>query len=174
MYETDEDLAALQQLLDDSFGRSSEHLLSIMEPHRWLSAERLSAELPSPSVLNIATVTAKGEPRVSAVDGHFLHGRWYFTTAAESPKVTHLQSRPAISASYTPKDGYGVFCHGKAVFVDGAEKDSVIAHIAETYGVDADDWAAYPCLRVEPHWMTAFEITEDEIAQAEADRDAPS
>src|SRR5581483_10025868 len=101
----------------------------IMEEPRRLGAERLTAELPSPAVLNIATVTARGEPRVSAVDGHFLHGHWYFTTSATSPKARHLAARPAVSASYTPRDGYGVFCHGRAAPVTGgSEREMVDAH----------------------------------------------
>src|SRR5881398_2509891 len=115
MWETPDELTALQSLLDTSFDRASEHLTSIMTPERRLSAARLSAELPSPAVLNIASVTARGEPRISAVDGHFLHGHWYFTTSGESPKARQLRARPAISASFTPKDGYGVFCHGQVV-----------------------------------------------------------
>src|SRR4051794_31422815 len=100
---------ALQSLLDRSFDRSSEHLRSIMTPERRLSAPRLMAEVPGPAVLNIAPVTARGEPRISAVDGHFEDGRWRFTTAADSPKARQLLRRPAISASFTPRDGYGVF-----------------------------------------------------------------
>src|SRR3954453_13859588 len=109
MRETPDELAELQALPDRSFGRASEHLKSIMEPQRRLSAERLVADLPSPAVLNIATVTARGKPRISAGDGHFIGGHWYFTTAASSPKAAQVRARPAISASYTPRDGYGVF-----------------------------------------------------------------
>ena len=85
-----------------------------MAPERRLTAERVVADVPSPAVLNVATVTRHAEPRISALDGHFLHGRWYFTTAGDSPKVVHIKSRPAVSASYTPRDGYGIFCHGDA------------------------------------------------------------
>ena len=69
-----------------SFARASEHLRSIMTR---AAAERRAAghRAAGPAVLNIATVTARGEPRLSAVDGHFLHGRWYFTTAGDSPKA---------------------------------------------------------------------------------------
>jgi pyridoxine/pyridoxamine 5'-phosphate oxidase len=102
--EKPDQIAELQDLLDGSFERASDHLKSIMEAHRRLSAERLVAELPSPAVLNIATVTAAGEPRISAVDGHFIGGHWYFTTAAKSAKAAQLRARPAISASYTPPD----------------------------------------------------------------------
>ena len=87
MYETEADLARLQELIDASFARSSEHLLSIMTPPRRLTARRLAQDLTSIAVLNVATVTARCEPRVSALDGHFLHGQWYATTSGTSPKV---------------------------------------------------------------------------------------
>jgi general stress protein 26 len=132
MRETQEELTALQSLLDASFARASAHLTSIMTPERRLSAQRLVAELPSPAVLNIATVTAGGEPRISAVDGHFLHGHWHFTTAADSPKVRQLRARPAISASYTPRDGYGVFCHGRAALLDGTDRQMLREHFIAT------------------------------------------
>jgi hypothetical protein len=172
VHETGAELDELQRLLDDSFGRSSAHLLSIMEPQRRLSAKRLVAELPSPAVLNIATVTARGEPRVSAVDGHFLHGRWHFTTGADSPKARQLATRPAISASYTPKDGYGVFCHGRAVLLEGADRQMLREHFIATYGSDPEGWGVIAYVRVEPDWMTAFAMTDEEMAQIEADRAA--
>jgi hypothetical protein len=170
VHEKPEEIIELQRLLDASFGRSSAHLHSIMEPQRRLGAERLSVELPSPAVLNIATVTARGEPRVSAVDGHFLHARWYFTTMPESPKARQLADRPAISASYAPRDGYGVFCHGSAVFLDGEEKQSLLDHLGSTYGTAPEDWADVAAYRIEPDWMTGFAMTDEEMVQIEAHR----
>lgn len=175
MKETAEELAALQELLDASFARSSGHLVSIMTDPRRLTAERLSAELPSPAVLNIATVTAKGEPRVSAVDGHFLHGRWYFTTEVNSPKVRHLRARPAISASYTPRDGYGVFCHGRVVELVGDERQALHEHFVATYGMDPSDLGDIYYARIDADWLVGFAMLpeeEVEIAQAARDREA--
>jgi pyridoxine/pyridoxamine 5'-phosphate oxidase len=134
MNETDDELHALQLLLDASFVRASEHLTSIMTPDRRVRADRLVTELPIPAVLNIATTTAAGEPRISAVDGHFLHGHWYFTTAAESPKARQLRARPAISASFTPRDGFGVFAHGQVGRLEGDERQMLREHFAATYG----------------------------------------
>src|SRR5262249_39525144 len=74
MYETPSEPDALQELLAASFAGASQHLSGIMPPERRLTAEQLAADLTGIAVLNIATVTARGEPRVSAVDGHFLHG----------------------------------------------------------------------------------------------------
>ena len=36
------------------------------------------------------TVTAAGEPRISAMDGHFLHGTWTLGTSRSSAKARHL------------------------------------------------------------------------------------
>ena len=158
---------ALQRLLDASFASASEHLLSIMEPQRRLDAERLRAELPCPAVLNIATVTASGEPRVSAVDGHFLDDHWYFTTALDSPKARQLRARPAISASFTPRDGYGVFCHGTAAALDGAEQQMLREHFAEVYGMPPEDLGEIAYFRIDARWLVGFAMTDEEMVEIE-------
>lgn len=174
MFETPEELAALQRLLDRSFEGASAHLTSIMTRPRRLSAQRLVAELPSPAVLNIASVTARGEPRISAVDGHFLHGHWYFTTSGDSPKARQLRARPAISASYTPRDGYGVFCHGEAVeLAAGAERQMVVDHFVETYGRSPEEWGiGIYYARIDAAWLVGFAMTADEEAEMDEQRRA--
>jgi hypothetical protein len=173
MDETDQELDALQRLLDDSFSGASAHLTSIMTPQRRLTAHRLVAAVPIPAVLNIATVTASGQPRISAVDGHFLHGRWHFTTAADSPKARQLRARPAISASFTPRDGLGVFCHGSVVHLDGAERDLLREHFVATYGAAPEtlsDGIAY--CRIDADWLVAFAMTDAEQSEIDAARAA--
>ncbi|PZS14871.1 MAG: pyridoxamine 5'-phosphate oxidase [Pseudonocardiales bacterium] len=172
MWETPEDMTALQHLLDLSFHSASTHLTSIMTAERRLSAARLVAELPSPAVLNVATVTAAGEPRVSAVDGHFLHGQWYFTTSADSPKARQLRARPAISASFTPRDGLGVFCHGRAALLEGAAKQLLRQHFTATYGEDPETWGSIAYLRIDASWMVAFAMTDEETVRIEAEKAA--
>jgi len=172
MWETAEELTALQNLLDLSFDNSSAHLVSIMTPERRLTAERLVTELPSPAVLNIATVTATGEPRLSAVDGHYLHAQWYFTTAANSPKARQLRARPAVSASFTPRDGFGVFCHGRAALLDGAARQMLREHFTATYGDDPENWGSIAYVRIDAIWMVAFAMTDEEMAEIEAARAA--
>jgi hypothetical protein len=165
MYETAAELAALQDLIDASFARSSPHLRGIMEPKRRLSAAQIIADVPSPAVLNVATVTQRGEPRISALDGHFLHGRWHFTTAGNSPKAVHIRARPAVSASYTPRDGYGIFCHGDAQLLDGDEKQQLIDHCTRVYGQSPENFGegiAY--VRIEPKWLVGFAFTDAEMA----------
>ena len=171
MFETEPELAALQALLDASFARASAHLKSIMTEPRRLSAARLVAELPAPAVLNIATVTASGEPRVSAVDGHFLHGHWYFTTDGDSPKARQLQARPAISASFTPRDGFGVFCHGTAAEPTEAERDLLRQRFVELYGMAPEELAdSIAYVRIDATWLVAFAMTDEEQAEIDAQR----
>ncbi|MEP7020055.1 MAG: pyridoxamine 5'-phosphate oxidase family protein [Pseudonocardiales bacterium] len=172
MHETPDELRELQHLLERSFAKSSEHLLAIMTPERRLTAAQIVAELPSPAVLNLATVTAAGEPRLSAVDGHFMHGHWYFTTDAGSPKARQLRARPAVSASFTPRDGYGVFCHGRAALLDGAEKQMLWQHFLDTYGSDPETWGTIAYVRIDADWLAAFAMTADEMAKIEAERAA--
>ena len=167
MDETPAELSALQELLDATFAQASEHLLSIMQPQRRLSAEQLVADLTGICVLNLATVTARGEPRISAVDGHFLHGRWHFTTDAGSPKARQMRSRPAVSVSYTPRDGYGVFCHGRAHRLERGtpEFTGFYDHCVRVYGASPDDWGAdIAYLQVEPAWLVGFTFGREEPA----------
>jgi general stress protein 26 len=177
MKETPDELAALQQLLDASFGRASQHLRSIMTEPRRLTARRIVADVPSPAVLNIATINARGEPRISAVDGHFFHGHWYFTTAEESPKAKQLTARPAISASYTPRDGYGLFCHGRVEALEpGPERQMIADHFAETYGQSPEEFGVgILYARIDATWMVGFAMTpaeEVEIETARVEREA--
>lgn len=115
MFETDTELAEMQALLDASLSRATEHLQSIITPgQRTLTAQQVSVACQGMCTLAIATVTAACEPRVSAVDGHLLHGRWYFSTARGAAKARHLARRPAVSVAYLRGEDIGVFTHGSA------------------------------------------------------------
>ncbi len=115
MRETGAELDELQRLLDDSLARSSEHLRSIIRPgERTLTAAQLTSVLTGMCTLSIATVTAGGEPRASAIDGHFLHGRWIFGTSRTAAKAAHLAARPAVSVAHLRAEELGVFTHGTA------------------------------------------------------------
>jgi hypothetical protein len=168
VYETAAELDGLQQLLDASFARASDHLTSIMRPEQRLSAGQLVADLTGIMVLNVATVTSRGEPRISAVDGHFLHGRWHFTTDGDSPKARQLRARPATSASYTPRDGYGVFCHGRANYLERGSTDFTVLydHCVGTYGQSPDEWGAnIAYIRIEPAWLVGFTFAREDESQ---------
>jgi len=76
MKETEAELDQLQALLDSSLSRATDHLQSIIKAgERTLTARQLVTVITGMCTLALATVAASGEPRISAVDGHFLHGR---------------------------------------------------------------------------------------------------
>src|SRR3954469_5726422 len=135
MYETPDDIERLQALLDASHGRATEHLRSIIDDDRTLTAEQLVALLTGMKVLAVATVTASGEPRISALDGHFLHGTWTFSTSGTSAKARHLEARPAVSVAHIDGEDLAVFSHGRAELLDrGPQLEEVDAHWTAHYG----------------------------------------
>lgn len=160
MYETDAELDQLQALLDESLPRSSEHLRSIIKPgERTLTARQLAGVLTGMCTLALATVTAKGEPRISAVDGHFLHGKWVFSTDGSAVKARHLRARPAASVAHIRGDDLGVFAHGDVEFVEQGQADwtAIDDHLTKHYGSSPTTWGDdIVYMRLRPHWMVAY------------------
>ncbi|MEV4566269.1 pyridoxamine 5'-phosphate oxidase family protein [Nonomuraea sp. NPDC049419] len=162
MRETPEDLQQLQDLLDASLSRSTSHLQSIVTD-RTLTAEQLTQVLTGMCTLALSTVTAKGEPRISGADGHFLRGKWHFGTARTAAKARHLAARPAASVAHMRGEDLGVFAHGTVEILnprDGEPAEDwpdLLAYFQDFYGADAFDWdneVVY--YRLHPHWMTVY------------------
>lgn len=159
MYETSDDLTALQCLLDSSHTDAGDHLRSIFTDERRLSAEQLARTLTGVRVLALATVTATGEPRVAPVDGLFYRAQFYFGSSPDSVRFRHLRRRPSVSATYTLGEEAGVVAHGTATEIDTAatEHGAFRAYLLEAYGDGWNDWgadAAYA--RIDAHRMFCF------------------
>jgi general stress protein 26 len=162
MRETSEEVDELQALLDASLSRSTAHLRSIVT-ERTTTAEQLTRILTGMCTLAVSTVTAKGEPRISGVDGHFLHGKWYFGTARSAAKARHLAARPAASVAHMRGEDLGVFTHGTVEILnpeDGepaADWPDLLAYFKDFYGDHAFDWDNDVVFyRLHPHWMTVY------------------
>src|SRR6478752_138542 len=142
MLETPDETAALQDLLDASHARATGHLRSIIDDDRTLSAEQLVALLTGMKVLAVATVTAAGEPRISALDGHFLHGTWSFSTSGTALKARHLRDRPVVSVAHIDNEELGVFSHGRVSELHEDDDDfaPTIAHWTQHYGGSPLEW----------------------------------
>ena len=70
MYETEAEIAELDQLLGSSLDGASDHLRLIMtEDERTLDAAETCRVLTGMKTLALATVTKADEPRISGVDG---------------------------------------------------------------------------------------------------------
>jgi hypothetical protein len=163
MRESAEEIAALQGLMDASHARSTNHLRDIISGERRLSAEQVVRALEGMKVLSLATVTAKGEPRVSAVDGHFLHGRWTFGTDGRAAKARHLGARPAVSAAHVDGERLGVFCHGHATQLTSEDPGwhETITHWTAHYDSDPTTWSDdIRMYRIEPTWFVGYGAVE--------------
>jgi general stress protein 26 len=161
--ETPDDLARLQTLLDGSHAGATEHLRGIIHDDRTLSAAQVAALLTGMKVISVATVTAAGEPRISAMDGHFLHGTWTFSTSRTAAKARHLAARPAVSVAHVDGEAMAVFSHGRAVELAGDELAAVDEHWTGHYGSSPLSWGDVVMYRLDPSWMVGYAWKRDEL-----------
>lgn len=158
MYETPDELHDLQHLLDASHDGASDHLRGIISDNRTLRAAEVTGLLTGMRTVAAATVTRSGEPRVSALDGHLLHGRWTISTSVTSPKGRHLRARPAISVAYIEGEEFAIFTHGKVeILTEGHSAfDETLEHWTKHYGESPLSWGDTVLMRVIPTWMVGY------------------
>jgi uncharacterized pyridoxamine 5'-phosphate oxidase family protein len=160
VHETDDDLRWLDELVARSHAGAGPHLRAIFDDARRIPAAELPALLPGVQVLALATVTARGEPRVAPVDGLFFRGRFHFGSSPESARFRHIRARPAVSATHMRGEELAIVVHGRAVEIDprSAGEAAFRAYLNETYpGWDDAEWAAgAPYARIEPSAMFTF------------------
>jgi hypothetical protein len=129
--ESPADLQRLQSLLDDSIARASPFLRSSFEmPSHSLSAAQLAGVLSGSLTVALATVTARGEPRVAPIAAFFLRGAFYVPTVAESARARHLAARPGASLTYYEGIDLAVLAHGQATII--ASTDPSFAELDAT------------------------------------------
>lgn len=118
MFETAEELAELQRLLDFSFERVGEHLGSIYDARKRLSASQLSG-FQGVRLVAVATVNSNGEPRAAPRSAAFLHGRFYLAANSNSVMVRRLATRPSMGLTYFENQML-IIGHGSATpFLNG-------------------------------------------------------
>jgi hypothetical protein len=157
MHETDEDLAALQELIDRSYAVAGEHLLRIHTPERRLTAAQVAERLQGMCLLALATVTADGRPVVGPVDGVFYRGAFHFGSAPDSVRFRHIGARPAVSATHLPGEELAVTVHGRAsqVPVEGGFRRALLDIYVPRYGAE---------------WETSFLDSGPVYARIDAER----
>lgn len=163
MHETPDDLASLQRLLDESYANAGSHLLSIHTPDRRMTASHLAATLTGVRVLSLATVNARGEPRVGPVDGLFYRGRFWFGSAQDSVRFRHIRARPAVSAAHTVGEELAVVVHGTAreIDVEASDQRGFRDYLLEVYGAQWEAWwpdEKPPYAVIDAHKMFTFHM----------------
>jgi nitroimidazol reductase NimA-like FMN-containing flavoprotein (pyridoxamine 5'-phosphate oxidase superfamily) len=167
MLETPEELATLQQLLDRSAAGAGGHLRGIITDERRLSAAQLAGRLTGMRLLVVATVTADGRPLAGPVDGYFLHGSFWFSSARNSVRMRHLAARPAVSATHLPGEELAVTVHGRAELLDlrdpaAAElRQAMLDWYVPRQGPEFESWLDAldaVAARIEPAKMFTFSV----------------
>jgi uncharacterized pyridoxamine 5'-phosphate oxidase family protein len=159
VYESDDELLQLQELIDRSFAGAGPHLLAIMKPERRLTARQVVRYLDGIKHVALGTVTAKGEPRVAPLDSLFVHGRFVVSTGGRSVRLGHLRRRPAVSLTHLVGDDIALVVNGRAHIIErgdpeAGELDPIATGI---YGSSPFSWGdGVVFIRVEPDVMFAY------------------
>lgn len=158
MLETQSEIDDLDRLLSASRTRASAHLRAIVTDARAPDAAEVIERMRGMQTLAVATVTRAGEPRVSALDGHFLHATWTFGTDHGSAKAAHLRRNSAVSVARIEDQAFGLFAHGVAepLTPGTPDFDETLAHWAAHYGSSPLEWGDVVMYRLRPSWMVAF------------------
>lgn len=168
MFETDAEIAQLQAMLDAHLARANEHMLAIVTPERRLTARQVVTYLRGTKHVAFGTVTSKGEPRVSPLDGLFIHGRFTVSTATGATKIAHLRRNPACSAVHLDGDRICVAVNGRVEWIERDHPDHDEIHAAWTANYESDpySWGDVLLFRIEPSTMWAYAFHPEEFPEA--------
>lgn len=144
MRETAEEVAELQALIDRSEARMHSHMRAIVHPGKYsFNAKQVVKLLEAMKTIAVAAPAPNGDPLVAPMDGWFLHGKFYFSSAGNAVRIRGLQKRPRASVAYFEGERFLINAHGHAELMfkghpDVAEIDSIFH---DHYGGSAFDWS---------------------------------
>ena len=159
MFETPEEIDGLARLLDATLDVANAHMTSIVTPERRLSARQVVAYLHGTRHVALATVTPKGEPRVSPLDALFIHGRFVMGTGGDAARLRNLRANPGCSAVHMDGDRIAVVVNGKVEWVVREHPDHalLIDTWRQIYGIDPYALGSdVTFFRIEPASMWAY------------------
>lgn len=169
MLETHAEVDALQQLLDDSHASATGHLRSIINSDRRLTATDLVALLTGMKVISVATTTREGHPRISGMDGHFLHATWTFSTSGTAAKARHMRARPDVSVAHIDGEEMALFSHGRVEEMAPSDPDwdETHGHWTAYYGSSPLTWGDdIRFYRYRPHWMVGYAFQREQLPRS--------
>lgn len=171
MFETEQEMAELQALLDRSMGAAGAHLTSIVTGERTLNAKQVAAYLQQVKHISVGTVSRRGEPFVAPVDGWFLHGAFVFGTADTALRIRHLRERPAVSACHVDGDNIGIWVHGQAEELHPGDAlwELYIRETTAQYGLSPETFATgIAVMRIRPRVMFAYAFVPENYPETPA------
>lgn len=158
MFETPEEMAALQVLLDRSHAAGGPQLSEVVTPDKRLNAYQVVACLKGVKAVAFGTVSAAGEPIVAPLDGVFLHGRFVTSTAGNAVRARHVRRNPAVSLAYVSGVDIGIWVHGRAapLSAEDAIAQEFDQVMIEAYGASPLSFEGAAIWLVEPRAMFTF------------------
>jgi len=165
MRETPEEIAELQRMFDAHLARANPHMTAIVTPKRRLSAEQVANHLQGTRIVAFATVSPKGQPRVSPLDSLFLHGRFTLSTDVTATRIAHLRANAACSAVYMEADRIAVVANGTVEWItrEHIDHDEIHAAWQDTYHSDPYTWGDIVFFRIAPISMWAYAFHPEEF-----------
>lgn len=124
MYESTEDIAVLQGLLDRSIEQAGSFLReSLQIESHTLSADQVVRHLDGIRHASLATVTARGQPRVAPIVAIFVRGKYYVPTVVSAARTCHLRQRPGVSLTEYKGSDDAIIIHGRATLIGLSHTD---------------------------------------------------
>ena len=167
MLETGAELAQLDAMFQAHLARANPHMLAIVTPERRLTARQVATYLQGTKHVAFATVTSKGEPRVSPLDALFIHGRFTLSTDESATKIKHLRRNPACSAVHVVGDRIAVAVNGSVEWITRDHPDHDEIHRAWTANYESDPygWGNIVFFRIKPDTMWAYAFHPEEFPE---------
>lgn len=168
MFETDAELAELDALFQAHLAHANPHMTGIVTPERRLNARQVARYLTGTRHVAFATVTSKGEPRVSPLDSLFVHGRFTLSTGGQATKLKHLRRNPACSAVHMDGDRIAVAVNGSVEWIprEHPDHDQIHRVWSENYESDPYSWGeGIVFFRIQPQTMWAYAFHPEEFPE---------
>jgi Pyridoxamine 5'-phosphate oxidase len=167
MFETDAELTELQAMFDAHLAGANAHMTGIVKPSRRLTARQVVRALDGIQHVAFATVSSRGEPRVSPLDTLFIHGRFTLSTGSEATRLAHLRRNPACSAVHMDRDRIAVVANGTVEWIRPAHPDHDEIHRVwtDTYESDPYSWGQVVLFRIAPQSMWAYAFHPKEFPE---------
>lgn len=168
MFETEAEIAELQAMFDAHLARANSYMTSIVSTERRPSARQVATYLKGTKHVAFATVTSRGEPRVSPLDMLFVHGRFTLSTSATATRMRYLRANPACSAVHVDGDRIAVVANGTVEWIprEHPDHDEIHRIWSETYESDPYSWGEGVVLfRIAPTSMWAYAFHPEELPE---------
>ncbi len=166
MLETQAEIEELQSLFDATIARANPYMLSIVTPEHRLTARQVATYLQGTRHVAFASVTPKGEPRVSPLDSLFIHGHFTMGTDDRAVRVRSLRANPACSATYMEGERIAVVVNGAVEWLgrDHRDYEDIMKTWNAAYPQDSSEWGAgVVFFRIVPSAMWTFASHPEEF-----------